>query len=243
MRKVLINYADRGFYRAQRKNARSGIAVGGFDRCRCFGRRDLDPAFARRFAPILRLPRGAGYWLWKPYVLLKALEEADEGDFVAYADSGSFFTASIAPLERFCREATPGVAGFELGPLRERQYTKRDTFVLMGCDRPAFADSPQLMASFVATVNNPFSRRFVATWLQLAGDPRLLTDLANTCGLPDYPGFVAHRHDQSIFSLLYKRHGLAATNPASGIDIPSFLAVTRKEPSLWEDLASRIAKR
>jgi hypothetical protein len=243
VRRILVNYADGRFYRAQRKNAGTGLAIAGFDECRRFRRNDLDDDFARRFAHILRLPRGAGYWLWKPYILLKALESASEGDFVAYADAGSVFTAQVAPLAAYCLEATPRLAAFDLGALLERQFTKRDAFVLLDCDRPHYADTPQLMASFVATINNAFSRSTARAWLRLACDPQLLTDLPNTCGLPDYPDFRAHRHDQSIFSLLYKRKGLAAANAVSDIDISSFLTITRKDPGVVENLLGRISQR
>jgi hypothetical protein len=37
----------------------------------------------------------------------------------------------------------------------------------------------------------------------------LITEMKGTVG-PDYSDFVAHRHDQSIFSLLTKRYGLVA---------------------------------
>jgi hypothetical protein len=33
--------------------------------------------------------------------------------------------------------------------------------------------------------------------------------MANVCGLPNYPGFEDHRHDQSVLSLLARKHGIA----------------------------------
>ncbi len=43
---------------------------------------------------------------------------------------------------------------------------------------------------------------FVHTWLNYCRRPDLLIDNPNTCGLTNYPEFIAHRHDQSILSLL-----------------------------------------
>jgi hypothetical protein len=73
------------------------------------------------------------------------------------------------------------VITFEL-PYVERQYTKHDAFVLMDCD----------------------------SVLLFACDERILTDRRNTCDKPNYPGFRAHRHDQSILSLVAKRYWLPA---------------------------------
>jgi hypothetical protein len=36
-----------------------------------------------------------------------------------------------------------------------------------------------------------------------------LTDLPNTCSLPNYPEFRDHRHDQAILSLLARREGVS----------------------------------
>ena len=50
---------------------------------------DLDKRFVERNKNILNKKRGAGYWLWKPYVILKALlENADWGDLIIYIDAG-----------------------------------------------------------------------------------------------------------------------------------------------------------
>jgi hypothetical protein len=41
-----------------------------------------------RYAHILEQPRGAGYWMWKPYVILKTLvERMDWGDYLCYVRS------------------------------------------------------------------------------------------------------------------------------------------------------------
>jgi hypothetical protein len=33
---------------------------------------------------ILDRPRGGGYWLWKPYIILDALQKSDPGDVILY---------------------------------------------------------------------------------------------------------------------------------------------------------------
>jgi hypothetical protein len=47
-------------------------------------------------------------------------------------------------------------------------------------------------------------------FLNYAQDERLLTDMENQLGYPNYEGFHEHRHDQSILSLLSKKYGLMA---------------------------------
>jgi hypothetical protein len=212
--KVLLNYANWRFRELQEGNSASGLAVGGFDSVLAFGPEDIEPAFAARCQHILRQERGNGYWLWKPYFISRTLATLAEGDVLFYCDSGAHFVASIDPLIDLCHRTEQDVIVFEL-PFPERQWTKRDAFVLLGCDSPKFTDTPQRLASFSLWKNSPQSQLLARQWLELAQDERVLTDLPNQCGLSDYPDFREHRHDQSLFSLLTKKHGLGAfRNPS-----------------------------
>jgi hypothetical protein len=51
-----------------------------------------------------------------------------------------------------------------------------------------------------------FSINFLSEWIFYAQDERIITDIENQCGLPNFSEFVDHRHDQSIFSLLIKKY-------------------------------------
>ena len=72
MSNILINYADRGFFKAQKLNSESGLEHG-FDRVINYCRKDIDSDFLNKNEYILNKVRGAGYWLWKPYIILNVL--------------------------------------------------------------------------------------------------------------------------------------------------------------------------
>ena len=88
---------------------------------------------------------------------------------------------------------------------KETVFTKRDAFILMDADSKFFYDPPQADAQFVAFKNTKFAREFVEEWLKYCEDERMLTDMQNTLGKPNFDGFRDHRHDQSILSLLTKK--------------------------------------
>jgi hypothetical protein len=204
MKTVLVNFANALFAPYQVINSLTGRRFG-FDECRSFGPEDIDDAFARRNAETLGASRGAGYWLWKPYVVAKTLEELVDGDIVFYADSATHFVNSIDPmvdlLDRSALDLLILGEGFV-----EAQYTKRDAFVLMQLDDESYVRSPQRFASCFMVRRSPWSSNFLAQYLTFAENDRILTDRSNQCGLPNYPDFVGHRHDQSIFSLLSKKN-------------------------------------
>jgi hypothetical protein len=208
--RLLINYADRAFRPSQRLNSDSGVRVGGFDRAVSYGPSDIDPVFRAKNQAILSEKRGAGYWLWKPYVINQALQSVADGDFVFYSDAGSTFIRPIEPLIALAHDTGQDVLVFELHQLVEKIWTKRDAFILMGADAPRYADTFQRLASFSLWRKSPVSMSLSRELLRCAEDPRLITDLPNTMGLGNYDGFKGHRHDQSILSLLTKLHGLPA---------------------------------
>ena len=133
----------------------------------------------------------------------------DEGDFLFYCDSGATFIASIDPLIKACIKADQDIIPFDL-TFQEKCWTKRDAFILMDCDRPEFTESIQRLGSFSLWRKSKFSIQFVEECLRYAQDERIITDIDNQCDLSNYEGFTAHRHDQSIFSLMTKKYKLAS---------------------------------
>jgi hypothetical protein len=203
---VLVNYANSLYSQSQKKNSKTGLEQGGFSKVFSYGPKDIDQDFYIKNRRILNQKKGNGYWLWKPYFIKKALEKLNFGDHLFYCDSGSYFIDSIKNLI-LLSDLDQDMMVFEL-PFLEKQYTKRDTFVLMGCDSERYSNSNQILGGYCLWKKSDFTIKFVDDWLKYAQDERIITDNKNECGLPDYDAFIAHRHDQSIFSLLCKKNSL-----------------------------------
>ena len=232
--RILLNYATPDLRALQRASSRSALRFGGFDRVVERSPADLDRAFWRRNATILEQGRGAGYWLWKPYIVSRALEDMAADDFLFYLDVDNLVLRSVAPIEAAMRRHGGGVAAFEIENQVERMWTKRDCFVAMGCDAPRYTDSRQVLASYSAWRRTAAATAFVDAWLHWAQDPQLVAD-APSCGpLPDYPEFRDHRHDQSIFSLLCKQREVALVRGEPFVTGMSWGALARA--SFWRPL-------
>ena len=198
---ILINYADKGFWKAQQFNALSGYACG-FDKVITYNRDFLDAAFVDKNKFILNRARGAGYWLWKPYIILKTLREANKGDIVFYCDSGARFISSISPLIKLCNEESIVLFGQQL---LNKAWTKRDAFFYMQSDA---YDKQQITASFMLFKHSKKALDLMEEFLAYCSDARIITDDSNTCGLDNFPEFNDHRHDQSIMSLLASKYNI-----------------------------------
>jgi len=168
----------------------------------------------------------------------RELQAIDDGDCLVYADAGVFFTGSVMPVLTSLRTTGESVLVFENRFAIEREWTKRDVFVRLGCDSPPFTDTNQIAATMSVWTRSSASLDLVREWLRLVQDPDLVTDRPAQGGLPNYPGFREHRHDQSIFSLLCKQRRISphrlpwrppeAEYPHSGY--PMFAARGMKNP-------------
>eukprot|EP00971_Amphidinium_carterae_P086832 1718210-Amphidinium_carterae.1 len=69
-----ISYADGCCYKAIKRNRQSAIAAG-VDAAISYNRSALSHAWASRNHEILQHKIGAGWWLWKPYLILKTLRQ------------------------------------------------------------------------------------------------------------------------------------------------------------------------
>ena len=202
----LINYSNKHYRKSQKINSITALKYGGFSKVISYNPKDIDKAFYLSNKNILTQKRGNGYWLWKPYFIKKTLEQIEWNDYFFYCDSGCYFIDSIQHLiNNIDQEIIP----FEL-QLIEKKWTKRDAFILMNCDKSDYYDSKQRLGGYSLWKKTPFTMKFVNEWLELSKDESLITDIENTMGKENYEGFIEHRHDQSIFSLLTKKYELDA---------------------------------
>lgn len=200
---VLLCYADGPQVHAHNQRALVASARRhGIDRIEAVTRPRLDGGFLSAHRAILAEREGAGYWLWKPRLILDALERSAADDIIVYVDSGALLRGTLDPLVAAARRQE-GVLFWNDYP--NWMHVKRDCFILTGTDTPRFHSARQLDAAFLLLRNTPRVRAFVRLWAETCADPRVLTDQPNTCGQPNLPGFTAHRHDQSVLTLLYLR--------------------------------------
>ena len=155
--------------------------------------------------------RGYGYWIWKPYLILKTLRNMKDGDVLVYCDSGSTLRSSGRPklLEytKHCVESKTGIFCFQLLTEHEKQWSKMDLLDKLDIHNQPMLDSIQIMATDIIFCKRAESIAFVEKWYETCMDDnyRYLTD--ETSKSPNDQFFIEHRHDQSIFSLLVKKDG------------------------------------
>lgn len=198
--KVLINFADKGYENAKKSQRESATTVGNITKVIEYSFEDMDQQFKDENKEILAESRGAGYWLWKPYFILKTLQTLNENDILIYCDTAMIFMSSI---DVYINAMKSSILLFEHNvDYIEKQFTKGDVFKELDAYDPTITDSVQLDASHSLWKKDEKSLAFVTEWLDLCKNKQLISDDPSIT--PNLPGFAEHRHDQSILSVLAK---------------------------------------
>ena len=75
MKKTFVTYGDDNYRESLERIGREARATGVFDSVRLYTPADLPEPFASYTRDY---PRGGGYWLWKPFVIVSELDRAAE---------------------------------------------------------------------------------------------------------------------------------------------------------------------
>jgi len=201
--KWLISFGDGEVYEANQNFLTSVTVNKGFDAVVNYKKKHIDHIFYEQNKKILDQKRGSGYWLWKPYFILKTLNKMEEGDFLFYMDSGVVFLGVSETYIKKMNLAKNDILLFDSG-CTNKCYVKRDVFDIMNMNEK-YRDELHIDAGLGIIIRNTKeSRKFVEEWLHYCKDERLLTDLKSKN--EEYSDFKDHRHDQAILSMMYHKY-------------------------------------
>jgi len=172
------------------------------------------PAFLQAIAEnpeITNQAKGAGYWIWKAYILSDAMDQLGDGELLFYTDVGISYIGDPSPIFALAQARDIVLFNFTELPGTHRYWTKRDTLVLLGADNPQNWDERLVQGGLALYRVNKETRAFAREWREAMRDPRVLTDMPNCCGLENFPEFRAHFYDMSVMTVLATRGGIPRT--------------------------------
>ena len=135
-------------------------------------------------------------------IVSDAFERINEGDYLVYSDSGTYYVNSIMLLIEFMEKKREEILVFDI-PFIEKYWTKRDVFVRLKCDDKEYTETNQRMSTIFVLKKGKLAREFVNRYLNAAMQyPDIFTDEQNICGKCDYAEFIENRHNQSVLSVI-----------------------------------------
>lgn len=194
----LISYATDGIYKQNQNNFVSSAAIHQiFDVIMSYQPHNIESDYYQKHKNILSQKRGGGYWLWKPYFILKTLKTMPEDDILVYGDSSGVFRDGIYNLIDLAKNNNITIfPNFH----SNRTMIKRTVIAKMANDDASLLDKIHLDAGLIVLRNTEKTRAIIEEWLHYCEDPELLTDIPSE---DEYPDFKDHRHDQAILSIMY----------------------------------------
>lgn len=188
---------------ASRRLVKNAMKTGCFTKAKFFRLTDLKEVLSSDEIRYCRNERGFGYWLWKPAALILFASRNHNLDLIMYVDSGTILNLNpetINKFEDYLEMANKqGLFAFQTNHI-ERNWTKND---LLQKFPQEFWGSNQFLGSPIIAKPEEIIN-LCTRWLEIGR-------LENYHYIDDSPsnsansmGFIEHRHDQSILSLLLK---------------------------------------
>ena len=154
-------------------------------------------------------PRGFGLLLWKPYLISLSLATLEDGDILVFADSGCEFgqinqlKKVFSELEKkyhkslaFNRAGVYGYGNHAIKPFCS-------SLVLNKFDPEGEIEKEFMFeAGDIAIKVCDVTREFIDEWFLICADTENLVDPPRET---EPPGFIDHRHDQALFSILMRK--------------------------------------
>ena len=152
--------------------------------------------------------KGFGYWAWKSAALTWVHERHPDA-LIIYLDSGFVIPNSETAREGFLRwiELTQlhGSLALRLPAHPERKWTKRETILSINPSE-SLGDSMQIQGGFIFLMPEQADEFLPPYRYKILENNGF--HISDETKFNNIPGFMAHRNDQSVFSLLWKQRGM-----------------------------------
>jgi hypothetical protein len=154
-----------------------------------------------------RKPRGFGWFCWKPYVILHALEHyCEPGDIVLYTDADTFPIAPLGALYSEC-DRIGGTMLFNAYGCDHANWCKEDCHIVMGDWESGRGHITHGCARFMLFQKGPWKvQQFLMEWLTYSINPIATTFDYSTLG-SEVEDLHEHRTEQAIMTNLAYKYG------------------------------------
>lgn len=203
----LITYADNTFGRARQRICKEAENTGWFDSVKGYTPNDLTIDFRNKYKNILEMKKGGGYWIWKYDIITQRLNEINDNDILIYLDAGCSINKKgekrLNEYIQMLNDQQP-IISFQMHHL-EHKYTTKEIFEYFNvANDEKITETGQILNGILIMKKNDKLLNLFNLWNKcLTDNPLLFTDYYNK---NQNKGFLDNRHEQSIFSVIRKKH-------------------------------------
>ncbi|MBR6868964.1 MAG: hypothetical protein IKM93_04025 [Bacteroidales bacterium] len=210
---VFVSYANEAMAYSLKRIGRQARRLKIFDEIILYTPDDLSEEL--RNHPLMQYSRGGGYWVWKPWLIQKTLNEHNPGDIVIYVDAGSTlrkspeWTRLFSMMDRYdtlCfqyAETVPQFARWGNACTRIKYWTKKSALAYLDnyFQDTGYRENCKIMGGLLF-MKNP-DNSLLRQWLHISlNHPELIVDPTEEERNNQEPGFAYHKHEQSFLTAL-----------------------------------------
>ena len=184
-------------------------SFGMFDFIRIMNEHDISEFVDKHNRFIRRNPKGYGFYIWKPKVILDTLERMNENDILLYCDAGMKLNSKGLPRFREYVDQVRDVLVFSTNDSYVPQrYVKQDAIMQYF---PEFNDTSRFKRYYYAGVmlfrKTPKTMNLVRDYLALC-ETEWLLDNTETGRYTRISMFQGHDKDNALFNLCLAKHNI-----------------------------------
>jgi hypothetical protein len=157
---------------------------------------------------ITKNQRGYGYWIWKPFVIQQVMKTMQNNEILFYCDADFILKKDKKILEKLKKDVKNNkiISSFTRAREKELKWNKTDTINRLGVTIDE--EDKQVQSGTLLIYVCDETRNLIDEWYSICceKDYHYIDDSPSIN--PNYVSFEEHRHDQSIFSLLLKKHNI-----------------------------------
>lgn len=226
----LVSFADSTMRRSLQRLSKQAEEMHFFDGMFLSDESALSCVFNEKFRDKL-LPgsRGYGYWSWKPEVIFNSLETLSDGDCLLYIDAGCHLNPRgkkrLVEYFNILSKEDKGIVAFQANaPDNENstlmydgrklfdqpnyRWIKGDLLDYFGVRENAAVVNAQAIGAGIILIRKcDVAQAVIEEWRRIIWERFELLDDSPSYS-SNLPGFIEHRHDQAIWTLLCQRYGI-----------------------------------
>ena len=215
MKRIFISYGSGPFKLTLDRIGKEATKLNIFDSIILYTDNDL-PAIIK-YSPLMNYDTGGGYWIWKPYIIWKTIQNFNSNDIIVYADAGCRLHESLEWFRYFEYLENYNTILFQYkdnvdygwdeiygcSSPKIKHWTKKTTlnyFDTMFRSKD-WRDYNKLMAGLILCKGS--QNELIANWLDISLlHPHLIMDPFGVEIENQESYFFKHRHDQNILTPL-----------------------------------------
>ena len=220
----LVSFADSLMFRSLKRIKDQANSIDIFKKVYAFDENDLSDKFKKKFKNnLINKSKGYGYCCWKPEIILKVLNEINEGDSLLYVDAGchlnhegkkrlvEYFNildaenkgiVAFQAIEPNQKNSTLRYDGRKLPSQKVYEWTKGDLIDYFGFRaNDKIINSDIIGAGVILIKKSKISLIIIKEWEKIIWERFDLLDDTRSIA-SNFKGYIEHRHDQSIWTLI-----------------------------------------